>query len=114
MAANFFQTAERVLAQSCGQNMNTWIVASHPIGHYAEEPAGKEEADDATTQEQLSRSQIAAEKTFFMKARIFAGQADLHKNTFGLEEFKWLTKEEAEKHVTPEYWASIKNILVEQ
>lgn len=114
MAANFIQTAERVLAQSCGQNMNTWIVASHPIGHHAEEPAGKGESNDMTAQELSSNSEIEAAKTFFMKARIFAGQVDLQKNTFGLEEFKWLTKEEAEKHVSPEYWASIKNMLVEQ
>ncbi len=91
--------------------MNTWFVASHPIGHCIDKPT---EANDSKSNEQASSSGIAAEKTFFMKARIFAGQADVKHNTYGLEEFKWLAKEEIEKHVRPEYWMSIKNMLVEQ
>lgn len=74
--------------------MNTWFVASHPIGHCIEEQE--------------------TEKTFFMKARIFAGQADVKDNVYGVEEFKWLSKEEVKEHVTDEYWNSIKNMLVEQ
>ena len=91
--------------------MNTWFVASHPIGHCVEKPT---EAGGTEAKEQAQSSNIDSEKTFFMKARIFAGQADVTDNTFGLDEFKWLSKEEIEKHVTPEYWMSIKNMLVEQ
>ncbi|KAJ9614114.1 hypothetical protein H2200_002250 [Cladophialophora chaetospira] len=93
---------------------------------------------------------IDGEKTFFMKARIMAGQADLpsspsqtarestnaaagdlpagvergsardKKGTvvdLGLEEiedFKWLSKDEVETTVQPEYWRSVKNMLVAQ
>ncbi len=95
---------------------------------------------------------IDGEKTFFMKARIMAGQADVSfsqtpsattseidpsnpaplpagdemssapdkKGTlaeFGLEEiedFKWLSKEEVESTVHPDYWRRIKNMLVAQ
>ena len=28
------QAAERILVQSCGINMNTWLVGNHPVGHY--------------------------------------------------------------------------------
>jgi large subunit ribosomal protein L46 len=57
---------------------------------------------------------MAGEKTFFMKARIMAGQADITANELGVEDFKWLAKEEVQKEVSPPYWAHIKNMLVEQ
>lgn len=85
--------------------MNTWFVASHPIGHHVNQAQADAEKNSAD---------LDSEKTFFLKARIFAGQADLAGNTHGVEEFKWLAKEEIEKHVTPEYWSSIKNMLIEQ
>jgi len=100
-----------VLGSSCGPNMNTWFVASHPIGHCVETP---EEAKDTGLKDHLDGSDADLDKTFFMKARIFAGQAEVINSTYGLEEFKWLAKEEIEKHVTIEYWTSIKNMLVEQ
>lgn len=94
--------------------MNTWFVASHPIGHLVESAAQENNTKSTESSENTGSTEIEAEKTFFMKARIFAGQADLNDNSYGVEEFKWLSKEEVEKHVTPEYWASVKNMLVEQ
>lgn len=93
--------------------MNTWFVANHPIGHYSERPNVENKSESTSATGTSTTSEIDAEKTFFMKARIFSGQADLKENTFELEEFKWLTKEEIEKHVTPGYWQGIKNMLVE-
>lgn len=52
-------------------------------------------------------------KTFFMKARIMAGQADVA-NASGAEDFKWLAKDEIEKVFHPAYWVRVKNMLVEQ
>lgn len=49
-----------------------------------------------------------------MKARIMAGQADIKSNELGVEDFKWLAKEEVQKEVSPRYWADIKNMLVQQ
>ena len=57
---------------------------------------------------------LASEKTFFMKGRIMAGQADITANELGVEDFKWLAKEEVQKEVSPQYWANVKNMLVEQ
>lgn len=96
--------------------MNTWFVASHPIGHLVEKfsEGGEKNSSTTTAQSESQQTEIESEKTFFMKARIFAGQADLAQNSYGVEEFKWLSKEEVEKHVTSEYWASVKNMLVEQ
>lgn len=82
--------------------MNTWIVGNSPVGYYElkhRKPVLKE-----------STSELGA-KTFFMKARIMAGQANLEQNKFGLSDFKWLAKEEISKTVDSHYWASVKNML---
>lgn len=94
--------------------MNTWFVAGHPIGHAVERPVGEKDVESKSPQQPTNITGVEWEKTFFMKARIFAGQADLKNNTYGLEEFKWLSKDEIQKHVSPEYWVSVKNMLVEQ
>lgn len=106
------QAAQRVLGASCGVNMNTWFVASHPIGHCVENTNPAKEAK--ATEPSAAAKESDTDATYFMKARIFAGQADMKDNSYGLQDFKWLSKEEIEKHVTPEYWASVKNMLVEQ
>lgn len=57
----------------------------------------------------------SGEKTFFMKARIMAGQADLAvAGDKDFEDFKWVSKDEAEKLVDPLYWRRVKNMLVAQ
>ena len=78
--------AERILTQAAGVNMNTWLVGRIPIGHYQYDYPSK------TTGE-------LGLKTFFMKARIMAGQANLKGNQLGLSDFKWLAKEEVKKEV---------------
>lgn len=129
------QAAQRILFASCGVNMNTFFVGNHPVGHYVEDftkaPSKKSssEATKSTTetskastsvplQQDLATrgsSLVDGEKTFFMKARIMAGQADLaiakEKN---VEDFKWVSKDEVEKLVDPEYWIKVKNMLVAQ
>lgn len=52
------------------------------------------------------------EKTFYMKARIMAGQADLKGNKFGLEDFLWLAKDEIQGKVEKNVWNRVKNILL--
>ena len=112
------QAAQRTLAAACGVNMNTWFVGNHPVGHHK---AVKEMAADTAHEAQeesepMSEAQVldAGFKTFFMKGRIMAGQADVKGNQLGVEDFKWLSKEEIEKEVHPQYWARVKNMLVEQ
>jgi large subunit ribosomal protein L46 len=99
--------------------MNTWFVGSHPIGHFVYQfrKAGKTPASPASTPPAPLPSQemtLAGEKTFFMKGRIMAGQADITANELGVEDFKWLAKEEVQKEVSPQYWANVKNMLVQQ
>lgn len=88
--------------------MNTWTVGFHPIGHYAFEHRAPRAGPDASTQ-------IVGEKTFYLKGRIMAGQADLEAGDkeLGLKDFKWLAKEEIEKVVSPRYWKQIKNMLAD-
>ncbi|KIW29657.1 uncharacterized protein PV07_05455 [Cladophialophora immunda] len=114
-----------------------------------------EKASDSTPLKQdLAATQglVDGEKTFFMKARIMAGQADVSYSTIHanpsekgsktltdtkaagvvngetkdkkgvvvdmgldeIEDFKWLSKDEVEKHVHPDYWVKVKNMLVTQ
>ncbi|KAL4742383.1 ribonuclease H-like domain-containing protein [Aspergillus similis] len=99
--------AERTLEQSAGVNMNTFMVGYHPVGHYVYN-ARKPRVDETTG------ATLAGEKTFFMKGRIMAGQADLSANVQNLKDFKWLAKEEIAKYVLPPYYAAIKNMLAER
>ncbi|OAP61819.1 hypothetical protein AYL99_04022 [Fonsecaea erecta] len=114
-----------------------------------------EKANDSTPLKQdlaATQTLVDGEKTFFMKARIMAGQADISYSTnranpsgkegetlpdtkvpgvgkgeardkkgvvvdMGLDEiedFKWLSKDEVEAHVHPDYWVRVKNMLVAQ
>jgi len=102
--ANVKKAAERVLVQTAGLNMNTWLVGHAPIGHYITIPRLSENGS----------LQKPGEKTFFMKGRIMAGQANLAENIYGLEDFKWLTKQEVEKHVGLKYYSWIKNMLADR
>ncbi|KAL5045516.1 hypothetical protein BDW71DRAFT_198248 [Aspergillus fruticulosus] len=99
--------AERTLEQSAGVNMNTFMVGYHPVGHYVYN-SRKPKTDETTG------VTLAGEKTFFMKGRIMAGQADLSANVQNLKDFKWLAKEEIAKYVLPPYYAAIKNMLAER
>jgi large subunit ribosomal protein L46 len=123
------QTARRVLDTTCGPHMNTWFVARHPIGHFVQEkrtPAPEQTGslsppnEDSPNMPILSgEGGVQGEKTFFLKARIFAGQADVNyklgkKPTNPYDDFKWLTKQEIEPIVHSKYWSAVKDMLVEQ
>ncbi|KAJ5239190.1 hypothetical protein N7468_003809 [Penicillium chermesinum] len=100
------QAAERTLFESAGKNMNTWMVGYHPFGHFVRNI--KPRANSKTGAENLG------EKTFFLKSRIMAGQADLSANLHNLADFKWLSKEEISKFVHPQYYSQIKNMLADR
>lgn len=87
--------------------MKTWTVGYHPAGHHVYNLRAPKLAQAAETEPR-------GNKTFFMKARIMAGQADLAANSQNLKDFKWLAKDEISQYVRPEYYSSIKNILPER
>jgi large subunit ribosomal protein L46 len=93
------------VVQAAGVNMNTWIVGNAPVGHFV-----TKYDRSVTDDRQVER---VGDKTFYMKARILAGQADLARNELGLTDYKWLTKEELQKELAPEYFRGVKNMLVE-
>jgi large subunit ribosomal protein L46 len=104
---NSAKAAERILVKAGGVNMNTWVVGNQPIGHY--------QYDYPTELRSTSNNpNELGFKTFFMKARIMAGQADLKDNKLGLSDFKWLAKEEVQKTVDGQYWRSVRNMLAER
>ena len=84
--------------------MNTWIVGHHPIGHYASHFSTPTPSPNQKLVE-------LGEKQFFMKGRIMAGQANLTNNQLGLQEFRWLTREEIQQLVTPKYWSMTEAML---
>ncbi|KAJ5993485.1 hypothetical protein N7451_009209 [Penicillium sp. IBT 35674x] len=101
------QAAERTLVQSAGVNMNTWMVGFHPAGHHVYNNR-KPHIDEATGVANYG------EKTFFLKSRIMAGQADLSGSLQKLQDFKWVSKDEISQFVTQKYYSSIKNMLADR
>lgn len=90
--------------QTAGVNMNTWIVGRVPVAHLVTDSVA---GPDGAVQKK-------GEKTFFLKARIMAGQADLKDNPFGYTDFRWLTREELEKELKPEYFRGVRNMLADR
>jgi large subunit ribosomal protein L46 len=54
---------------------------------------------------------VEGEKTFFLKGRIMAGQANLEGNQLGLTDFKWLTRDELQEVMDPLYFHSVRNMM---
>lgn len=98
------QSAKRVLDEAAGVNMNTWIVGRVPVAHVVTKPVLK---DDGSVEKK-------GQKTFFLKGRIMAGQADLENNAFGYSDFKWLTREELKEVVSEEYWHGVHNMMADR
>lgn len=86
--------------------MNTWLVGHVPIGHH--------QCNYTETTKLSSGLTEHGAKTFFLKARIMAGQVNLKENKLGLKDFKWLAKDELQKEVEEPYWKSVKNMLAER
>ncbi|RMJ12462.1 hypothetical protein CDV36_007869 [Fusarium kuroshium] len=101
---NLHESAKRVLDQAAGVNMNTWVVGRVPVAHVVTKPTLK--ADGSVEKN--------GQKTFFLKGRIMAGQADLEGNPFGYTDFKWLTREELEAELSPEYFKGVRNMMADR
>ena len=91
--------------------MNTWVVGHHPVGHHHRRYARVEETEAPAT---AAAEDFDGEMTFFMKARIMAGQPTLEGNQLSLTSFRWLCKEEIRETVSPAYWSAIKNMLADR
>lgn len=81
--------------------MNTWIVGRVPVAHIIDAPVT---SANGTIEKR-------GQKTFFLKGRIMAGQADLKDNALGYTDFKWLTREELKKELSPGYYKSVRNMM---
>jgi large subunit ribosomal protein L46 len=88
--------------------MNTWIIGNQPIGYW------KRSLAEDQIQTNDKGHHVAGEMTFFMKARIMAGQANLENNALGATDFKWVTKDEIKPLVISGYWSAIQDILPER
>ncbi|KAK0646232.1 39S mitochondrial ribosomal protein L46-domain-containing protein [Cercophora newfieldiana] len=99
------ETASRVLEQTAGVNMNTWMVGRVPVAHYVKRPSFGEGETAKTAPEKRG------EKTFFLKGRIMAGQVDLTGNVRGVTDFQWLIKDELREVFATDYYHSIRNMV---
>lgn len=86
--------------------MNTFMVGYHPASFHRDNWQEPQTDENGVT--------LSGEKTFFIKGRIMAGQADLSANAQNLMDFKWLTREELSEHLPTEYYAHVKNSLAER
>jgi len=71
------------------------------------------ERDEAARAAGLAPTALGV-RTFFMKGRIMAGQANIEGNQFGLTKFRWLTKKEIQAVFPEQYFESIKNMLADR
>ncbi|ESO13090.1 hypothetical protein HELRODRAFT_159694 [Helobdella robusta] len=88
------QTAERILQQFCGSELNVHFLGNAPCGFmkYKYPP-------------NTYKNFIGA-KVFFFKAHYKSGELNLAKDVAG---FKWLTSEEVKQFVTPSYYRTLHN-----
>ena len=80
--------------------MNTWFVGNVPIGH------------EVYTANKNYKGPTKSEKTFFMKARIMGGQANVTENKLDIEDYMWLSREEIPKYVSGAYYTAVQDMLV--
>jgi len=79
------QAAQRILDQAAGVNMNTWIVGRVPVAHLVTEPT------------------LGAD-----------GSVQSRGHPLGYTDFKWLTREELQKELAPEYFRGVRNMMAER
>ncbi|KAG2223081.1 hypothetical protein INT45_008929 [Circinella minor] len=90
------EAAERQLEDDCGKDMDVWFVGRQPVSFYKKAASkGSEEPGS---------------KTFFMKARVYAGQIQPNKQ---VSDFAWVTKEELPNYLSSDYYNAIKDSLSE-
>ncbi|KUI59841.1 54S ribosomal protein L17, mitochondrial [Cytospora mali] len=99
------EAAARALTGSAGINMNTWMVGRVPIAYEHREPVYK---DGANGEKEIK---TYGADVFYLKGRIMAGQVDLTDNQWGIDDFKWLTREELEKQIGGQTFRSVKNSM---
>ena len=86
--------------------MNTWLVGHVPVGHYQHNYASPKKTPTGLSDH--------GSKTVFLKARIMAGQFNLKESKLGLQDFKWLHRDELKGAVEGDYWKQVKNMLAER
>ncbi len=87
--------------QAAGVNMNTWLVGRVPVAHVVSHPI---QGPNGSVQQR-------GRKTFFLMGSIMAGQANLLGIPFGYTDFRWLTREELEKELEPDYFKGVRNMM---
>ncbi|CAG8460758.1 6416_t:CDS:2, partial [Diversispora eburnea] len=95
-------TATRELEEECGNHMDIWFVGRRPIGYY------KYEYPEGYIKDLVKYTGV---KVFFMKAHIFSGQVRIDNKE--IVDFAWVTKQEMENYVHPNFYNAIKDMLSE-
>ncbi|SPO31232.1 related to MRPL17 - mitochondrial ribosomal protein, large subunit [Ustilago trichophora] len=92
---NLHDVAPASVTENLGNKLDIWMVSNLPVGLY-------------------KSANSAAEKTYFLRGHVLAGNAELA-NKGEVEEFQWLTKEEIEKLMEQSkessYWQNVEDLL---
>jgi len=93
-------TAERILREECGQELNVWFRGNAPRGHYT----------FTMTPEDQQKYKFQEAAVFFYRASYLDGNPVLNKTLTA--EYLWVTKEELQKYFTPELYNHVQDILL--
>ena len=97
--ANLANVARDISEQHVGEGMATFLISNAPIGFHAYEFPPDVQAE---------QDRFGA-KTFFYRFHILGGDAAFDPEL--VEDFVWVTKEEAAEYVHPDYYAYVSQIL---
>ncbi|KAI9193740.1 uncharacterized protein BJ171DRAFT_524380 [Polychytrium aggregatum] len=84
------QAAERHAEETCGGDIELWVVGNAPVGHHI---------------------QANSDKIFFMKGHIISGNVEINKRI--ASNHAWLTKQELKDYLAPDYFASVSRMMSE-
>ncbi|KAI8142054.1 39S mitochondrial ribosomal protein L46-domain-containing protein [Fennellomyces sp. T-0311] len=98
------EAAERQLEEECGRDLDVWFVGRQPVGFYKQVASKSSDGSGS----KVSCVFYVELRTFFMKARVYAGQVQPSKQ---VSDYAWLTKEELGDYLPPDYYNAVKDSL---
>lgn len=93
-------TAERILREECGQEMNVWFRSNAPVGHYS----------FTMNPEEQEKYKFQDASVFFYRASYLDGNPTLNKNLTA--EYLWVTKQELQKYFAPELYDQVQDLIL--
>jgi 8-oxo-dGTP pyrophosphatase MutT (NUDIX family) len=97
---NGIAAAQRELAEECGENLKIKFLFDQPVGKYKYFFP----ADFKRHKEEFRGARVRFFLTEFVSGKVEIDPAEL-------EDYKWVTKEELQKHFEKDYWEAVRKFL---